>query len=250
MTARRRLRSARAQATHAILAGGLGTRLRPVAGGEPKALVPVHGRPFLEWLLVALRRRGVRRVVLCTGVGHDRIAAAFGDGRGLGVQLTYSVESSPLGTAGAVVPALPLLRDPFVLWNGDTFSTIHWRGLWESHLMRGALATIAVVRAADARDFGSVTFASNRRVLAFDEKVAGGGPQWINGGVYALSHAALRGIPADRAASLERDVFPSLVRRTRRVYAYRARRPVFDIGTPDRLAQFSQEFARGDLVRP
>ena len=152
--ARPRVSSSRRRPAHAILAGGLGTRLRPVTGGVPKALVPVRGRPFVEWLLVALRRRRVRRAVLCTGLGHDRIEAALGDGRRAGVRLTYSVEPAPLGTGGAVALALPLLADPFVLWNGDTFSTVDWRGLLARHVGRQALVTIAVVPTAEARDFG------------------------------------------------------------------------------------------------
>jgi len=234
---------------HAILAGGLGTRLRVVAGGTPKALVLIHGRPFMEWILEALRRRGVRRAVLCTGYGHDRIAAALGDGRRLGVHLTYSVEALPLGTGGAAALALPLLADPFVLWNGDTFSTVHWRRLLARHAMHRALVTIAVVRVPDARDFGFVALGKHDRVLAFEEKGATG-PQWINGGAYAISHAALHDVTADKPCSLEREVFPRLVARKRGVFAYCARRPVFDIGTPDRLSRFAKELSGGQLVRP
>ena len=247
--ARPRVPSSSRRPAHAILAGGLGTRLRAVSGGAPKALVPVHGRPFLEWLLVALRRRRVRRAVLCTGFGHEQIEAALGDGRRVGVLLTYSLEPSPLGTGGALALALPLLADPFVLWNGDTFSTVDWRGLLARHVARRALVTIAVVPAADGRDFGHVALGRDHRVVAFVEKGAAG-PRLINGGVYAISHAALSGVTPGHPASLERDLLPGLVARTRRVYSYHARPPVFDIGTPDRLAHFSRELSRGRLVRP
>ena len=103
--------------------------------------------------------------------------------------------------------------------------------------------------AADGRDFGHVALGRDHRVVAFVEKGAAG-PRLINGGVYAISHAALSGVTPGHPASLERDLLPGLVARTRRVYSYHARPPVFDIGTPDRLAHFSRELSRGRLVRP
>ncbi len=230
-----------------MLVGGLGTRLRRVTGDTPKPLVRVRGRPFLEWLLISLRRRGARRIVLCTGYGHQQIEATLGDGRRLGVRLRYSVEPAPAGTAGAVALALPLLADPFVLWNGDTYSGLDWRSLLARHLRLQAVVTIALVPVANVSDFGRVVVDQHDRVVAFEEKTATG-PGLVNAGVYAINHASLDEGPPGKGCSLEREVLPRLVRQTGRVYAYYTRRPVLDIGTPDRLKRFEEELSRGHLV--
>jgi D-glycero-alpha-D-manno-heptose 1-phosphate guanylyltransferase len=225
-----------APAPLAVLAGGLGTRLRAITGDLPKPLVPVAGRPFIAWLLLALRQRGLRRALLCTGYGHAAIAAALGDGTELGLQLCYSVEQAPLGTAGAVAQALPQLADPFLLLNGDTYVVPPWRRLLAAHRASGAAITLGVARMPDVATYGEVEVGPGGVVRAFREK-AGRGGGLVSAGVYVISHRGLAGVVAGRPTSLERDVLPPLAA-AGHVRAYRLRARMYDIGTPERLDLF------------
>lgn len=222
--------------TAAILVGGLGTRLRPAVADRPKALAEVGGRPFLHYVLTQLAQVGVRRVVLCSGYLGEQIEVAFGQSY-LGVQLAYSREPTPLGTAGALRHALPLIDTESVLvMNGDSFCTVDLRAVWQHHRERNALATIVVCEVPDVKRFGrvelSVELSTEDRLLGFAEKNKDEGPGWVNAGVYVLSRALLLAIPEGTAVSLEAEMIPTWARREG-VYGYRSRGSFHDIGTPD-----------------
>ena len=228
-----------------VLAGGLGTRLRAVLPDRPKGLAPVGGRSFLEIQIELLREQGARRFVLCVGHQAAMIEEALGDGGRLGVAIEYSVEGETLlGTAGALRRAGPRLRGTALVLNGDTYFAIGYGGLLQQHLEEharsGALATLAVVRMADAAPFGTVTLdASGRRVVAFREKdPAAAGPAWVSAGAYVIEPQLLELIPADQPSSLERDVFPQALARGRVLAAATSDGRFFDIGTPDALEAF------------
>lgn len=200
-----------------ILAGGLGTRLQGVLPDRPKPMAPVAGRPFLEYLVLQLRRAGVGRVVLSTGHLGDQIAAHFGDGAALGVRIVYSHESRPAGTGGAVKLAERHLEgDRFLVMNGDSFVAADLSTVIAAHEARAALATMALTRVADASRYGLVELDERGRVTRFVEKgaAAAGTPGLINSGIYVLSRALLDRIPEPGPpTSLERDVFPELIGR-------------------------------------
>jgi D-glycero-alpha-D-manno-heptose 1-phosphate guanylyltransferase len=184
----------------AILAGGLGTRLSgSIPAGLPKPLAPIAGRPFLDHLLDWAIERGADEVVLLTGHGSAAISEHVGrDHRG--VPVSYSVESSPLGTGGALVNAAPLLADEFVLVNGDTFVDADLVAL--ASRLGAAPVVMGLVEVADTGRFGRVEVAGGV-VTAFREKGAGG-PGLINAGVYALKRSVVDGLPRG-ASSFERD---------------------------------------------
>jgi len=228
--------------TAAILAGGLGTRLRSFSTNKQKVLVEVKGRPFLSYLLDELSAAGVRRAVLCTGYLGEQVMAAFGDSYG-DLQLTYSQEGSPLGTAGALRLALPFFRSHFVLiMNGDSFCRVNLRNLPSWHRERGANATLMLARVPDVSRYGRVRLNSKGRIISFDEKHSDGGPGWINAGIYLFKRGILEDIPAGKAVSLEREILPSLVGRG--LFGFRSKGPFLDIGTPEAYSGAGRFFNR------
>src|SRR5262245_1101203 len=175
-----------ANITAVILAGGLGTRLRSVVADRPKALAKVQGRPFLAYLLDQVAAAGIKRVVLCTGYLGEQVQGTFGDTY-KALRLAYSQESSPLGTAGALRLALPVLESDAVLgMNGDSFCETNFSTFWTWHCMREADATLRLTEVANTRRYGRVQVDANGRVLGFDEKGDTNGPGWVNAGIYLL----------------------------------------------------------------
>jgi NDP-sugar pyrophosphorylase family protein len=213
----------------------LGTRLRDVASDRPKALVEVHGRPFLEWQLLALiRRGGIRRVILATGHLGEMIERHFGDGAWCGITLRYSREARPLGTAGALKLAASFSNSRHLLvLNGDTFCQFDSQRLLEVHLRNQAAATLWLTRAHDLNRFGSVAMDAHGRISGFREKEAPGDGELASAGVYVIQHEVIGKIQKGRAASLEQDVFPSLVGRG--LCGVLGAGVFIDIGTPESL---------------
>jgi NDP-sugar pyrophosphorylase family protein len=216
-----------------ILAGGLGTRLRDAVPDVPKPMAPIRGRPFLEHLLLQLRGQGYRDVVLCVGHGAEVIRGYFGDGVAFGVRLSYSVESEPLGTAGALrLAAQSLAGERWLMLNGDSCFGIPFEQLVAAHDRTGAIATIALRRTMEPERFGTVALDGDGQVTSFVEKAAGmTGSRLMNAGLYVIDRSLIELIPAGRAASLEREVLPGLVGRG--LYGAEFEAPFVDIGVPD-----------------
>jgi NDP-sugar pyrophosphorylase family protein len=224
-----------------ILAGGLGTRLRPVIGDLPKPLAPVQGRPFLDYQIEHLAAEGFTHILLCVGYRHDLIRAHLRDGAAYKVQITYSVEEEPLGTAGALRHARPYLGDTFLALNGDTFFATDLSSLVTAHQASSTCSTIALVQVPEAGRFGHVALDANGYVTHFNEK-GNSGPGLINAGVYVFSSAIFDCFPAQTPLSLENQIFPGLARqrllRGQVLQGYH-----IDIGTPESYARFQEDTA-------
>lgn len=241
-------------ATAAILAGGLGTRLRSVVSDCPKVLAEIHGLPFLTYLLNQLSVSGVRTVVLCTGYLGEQIRDRFGDSY-RALDLVYSREASPLGTAGALRLALRLFQSSSVLvMNGDSFCNINLNAFWDCHRGLQAEATLALARVTDSKRYGQVRLGADGAVLSFEEKSGRGDPGWVNAGIYLLARSAIQTIPEKGAISLEREIFPGRIGKG--LYGYRTQGRFLDIGTPEAyeeakrlLAQEAAEAERIDKAR-
>jgi NDP-sugar pyrophosphorylase family protein len=203
----------------AILAGGLGTRLRTVINDRPKVLAPVRGKPFLAYLLDQIIEAGIRRVVLLTGYRGEQIADEFGHSY-QHIQIEYSAEPEPLGTAGALRHALPKLfpvpsiggsagSHAAMVMNGDSYCAADLPKFRAFHESSAAQASLVLTRVPDSSRFGKVESAPDQRVERFVEKQAAGGPGWINAGIYLINRALIHEIPEGRAVSIERDMFPA-----------------------------------------
>jgi NDP-sugar pyrophosphorylase family protein len=235
-----------------ILAGGLGTRLRPVLSDRPKGLAPVAGRPFLRIQIELLRDAGARQFVLCVGHRADQIREAFGDGSALGVRVEYSVESERLlGTAGALKLAERFFRSRALVLNGDTYLAADYARLVRGHdtdnAHSGVLATVALARAQDATRFGTISLDSAGRYLTGFREKDGAGGIWLNAGAYVIERALLDRIPAGTPTSLERETFPGVLGAGGRIAAACCEEPFYDIGTPQDWARFAERYAAGGL---
>lgn len=225
----------------AVLAGGLGTRLRSIVADRPKALAEIYGRPFLTYLLDQLVEAGIREVVLCTGYMGEKIRLALGESYG-SLHLAYSQEPSPLGTGGALRYALPLLESTTVLvMNGDSYCDVNLQKFWAWHDAQGAAATLVLTWVPDTGRYGRVELNGHGAVTGFNEKAAEGRPGWVNAGVYLLSARLLRRIPAQREVSMEREVFPTWAGRG--LYGYQSDGRFLDIGTGENYAAAESFFA-------
>lgn len=232
-----------ADVTAAILAGGLGTRLRSVVPDKPKVLADIRGRPFIEYLLDQLAGEGVKSVVLCTGYLGDQVEELLGTNY-RNMKLTYSREPSPLGTGGALRLALPQLEsDPVLVLNGDSYCDARLDALAAWHAARNAQATILLTKTDDTRRYGRVRVNGEGRILQFEEKAATSGPGWINGGIYIIRHELIDAIPKHCAVSLEREIFPDWIGRG--LHGFCSDGYLWDIGVPDAYARANTEFSPG-----
>jgi mannose-1-phosphate guanylyltransferase len=218
-----------------ILAGGLGTRLRPLTYTRPKHLLPIANRPHLEHVFDLLLAHGVTEVVLLTSYLANAFEAtiAGAEERGLSVGLTH--EEEPLGTAGALKNAESFVGDEtFLVFNGDILTDFDLGSLVRFHQERDAEATILLTPVDDPSAYGVVPTAEQGRVLGFVEKPRGRAPtNLINAGVYVLETSVLERIPAGEPWSAERQLFPELVSSGVRVFAMGTDAYWMDIGTPD-----------------
>jgi NDP-sugar pyrophosphorylase family protein len=232
-----------------ILCGGLGTRLRPAVGDRPKALAPVQGRPFLDYLIANLKKSGISRLVLATGYLSDRIVAEYGDGSRYGVALRYVVEPMALGTAGAVKYAAALLEtEDFLALNGDTYAQIDYQALMEEHFRRQADLTVALRQVVAAERFGRVTLGPDGRIVRFLEKAPEGtisGKSWINAGAYVMNRRVLSWIPDQRRYALETELIPLLLQEGLKIYGWATTGYFRDIGVPEDYYQFIRDVAVG-----
>ena len=220
-----------------ILAGGEGTRLRPLTYATPKSLLPICNRPFLEHQLLLMRRHGITEAMLLTGYLAEAFDPFVARMSGEGIRLEIVRETAPLGTAGAVRNVLDRLDGTTVVFNGDVLTDLDLTALVASHHERGAAATLTLTPVADAGPYGLVPLDAAGRVEAFLEKpppeVARRGGL-INAGTYLLEPEVLAGVPAGVMWSFERQVFPSLVEEGRPVFGFASDAYWLDIGTRER----------------
>lgn len=233
--------------TIAILAGGLGKRLRSVVNNKPKVLVKVGNTTYLQKLLDQLNLAGFKNVVLCTGYLGNQIKEKFGN-RYKNLILLYSQEELPLGTGGALRLVLPLLKSQTVLvMNGDSFCDIDFKDFLKFHLNKKANATIACVIATKTDRFGRVNLGLNDRIFGFEEKKKESGSGFINAGIYLLNRSLISKIPPSKKISLEKEVFPKLVNKN--FYGYKSNGNFIDIGTPKSYSQAEEFFKQGTKKR-
>jgi mannose-1-phosphate guanylyltransferase len=194
-----------------VLVGGEGARLRPLTNGIPKPMLPVLGRPLLEYTFDHLRTSGVKHAVLACRQSADVIQSHFGDAFD-GLTLDYRIETRALGTGGAIRFASKGIQQTFLALNGDSITNADLRQLVEFHRSREAKATILLNRVTDPTGFGLVRVGHRGRVLAFVEKPPGRAVDThiVNAGVYVLEPDVLELIPGGRPVSIEKDVFPTL----------------------------------------
>jgi mannose-1-phosphate guanylyltransferase / phosphomannomutase len=222
-----------------VMAGGEGTRLRPLTSNQPKPMVPIVGKPCMEHIVELLRRNGMEDVIVTVAFLPQAIRSYFGDGETLGVNIEYSVEESPLGTAGSVRLASGRLDDTFVVISGDALTDVNLEKIVEFHREEQAAVTIGLKSVENPLEFGIVVTDDEGRIERFLEK-----PSWgqvfsdtINTGIYVLEPEVLRHVPSDRPYDFSKELFPLLLEMGRPLYGYVFDEYWQDIGTLDQFRQ-------------
>ena len=222
-----------------VMAGGEGTRLRPLTSNQPKPMVPVVGKPCMEHIIELLRTHGFEDVVVTVAFLPQAIRSYFGDGESMGMRIEYSVEESPLGTAGSVRLAAGKLDDTFLVLSGDALCDVDLTKLVEFHKEREASVTIGLKSVENPLEFGIVVTDSEGRVERFLEK-----PSWgqvfsdtINTGIYVLEPEVLNHVPTDRPYDFSKELFPLLLEMGRPIYGLPLEGYWQDIGDLDQYRQ-------------
>ena len=222
-----------------VMAGGEGTRLRPLTSNQPKPMVPVVGKPCMEHIIELLRTHGFEDVVITVAFLPQAIRSYFGDGESMGLRIEYSVEESPLGTAGSVRLAAGKLDDTFLVISGDALCDVDLTKLVEFHKEREASVTIGLKSVENPLEFGIVVTDSEGRVERFLEK-----PSWgqvfsdtINTGIYVLEPEVLNHVPTDRPYDFSKELFPLLLEMGRPIYGLPLEGYWQDIGDLDQYRQ-------------
>jgi NDP-sugar pyrophosphorylase family protein len=236
-----------------LLAGGQGTRLRPLTLHTPKPIVPIFGRPFLQYQIDLLHRvPDISEVVLSLNYQPRRIEEVFGSATGLGLPVRYVVEPQPLGTGGAIKFAAQGTDETIVVFNGDVLTQIDLAAVIRLHREREATATIVLTPVENPAAYGLVETDAGGRVRRFLEKPS---PDeitcnTINAGIYVLEPSTFDRIPAGQPWSIERGYFPSLVERGEVFAAYVYGGYWIDIGTIDKYRQVHRDVMDGRFVAP
>jgi mannose-1-phosphate guanylyltransferase len=231
-----------------LLAGGQGTRLRPLTLNTPKPVVPIFNRPFLTYQIDLLKQvPEIDEVVLSLNYQPEAIADVFGDGSALGIRIRYVVEPEPLGTAGGIKFASRGLSGPIVVFNGDVLTEVDLAAVIGLHRERHARATIVLTPVENPSAYGLVETDARQNVLRFLEKPKPGEATTnrINAGIYVLEPDTFDRIPDGQPWSIERSYFPSLVERGETFVAYDYQGYWIDIGTPEKYLQVHHDIMAG-----
>jgi mannose-1-phosphate guanylyltransferase len=229
-----------------ILAGGYGTRLKPLTERRPKPLLPVAGRPCIDYVLRSLASAGFHQIVVTTSYMSDRVIKRIGDGRDYKASILYSFEASPAGTAGAVKRVAEFIDDTFVVASGDVLADVDIKGLYTYHRGVRSLATMALTEVDDPTQFGIVETDRENRIVRFHEKPR---PEevfshLINAGIYILEPDVLDFIPSNGACDFSGDVFPGLLSKDKPIYGKKVDGLWMDIGRPQDLQRANLEVVR------
>lgn len=236
-----------------ILAGGKGTRLRPLTVYTPKPIVPVLNRPFLLYQIELLQRANIKDITLSLSYQPDKIEQILGDGTDFGVNLRFITEPSPMGTGGAYKFAATSIRETTIVFNGDILTDVDISKVVEFHRQKKADATIVLTPVANPSAYGLVETDDEGKVLQFSEKpkaeeIANLPTNNINAGIYILEPSVLDLIPAGENRSFEYNVFPDLLHREKSFYAYILDGNYWrDIGNPKSYLEVHHDFLNGKI---
>src|SRR5438128_7542615 len=230
-----------------VMAGGEGTRLRPLTSNQPKPMMPMANRPLMEHVIRRLALHGIDDIVVTVAFLASHIRNYFGDGSELGVSMRYATEETPLGTAGSVRNAAAELDDTFMVISGDVLSDIDLNAVVKAHRASGALATIALRRVENPIDFGIVITSADGWVERFLEK-----PTWgqvfsdtINTGIYVLEPEIFDFIEGGHPVDFSSEVFPALLEQGKPLFGFPCEGYWEDVGTLEAYGKAHQDVLDG-----
>ncbi len=217
-----------------IMVGGQGTRLRPLTESCPKPILPVAGRPCIWYLMRSMARAGIEEIILACGYRPEMMEGALGDGSDLGIKISYSYESEPMGTGGALKLVEDRLDPVFLASNGDVFADIDLRAEIDRHLDSGAEVTVALASVPNPWEFGVARVADDGSILEFREGMKEGETfsDQINAGVYVADKNVLERIPAGRFCDFSKEIFPEIISSGGKLMGYPLDGIWMDVGRP------------------
>ena len=220
-----------------IMVGGMGTRLRPLTETCPKPVLPVLDKPCLMYLIESIARAGVKEIILACGYRSQQLKDAIGDGSRLGIDISYSYEDEPLGTAGAIKKVVDRLGDTFIAANGDVFADIDVAEEVKEHFESDALVTLSLTPVENPWEFGVAGIDAEGKITEFKEKPK---PEdafsnLINAGVYVLEKKIFDLVPENTNYDLSKELIPILMDRGERVQGYKLNGVWLDVGRPNDL---------------
>ena len=228
-----------------VMAGGEGTRLRPLTLDVPKPFIRVAGKPAMEYALDALVAAGIKDIVVTTFYKPERLIQHLGGGAKLGARIFYSMEDEALGTAGGVAKCLPILgNDTVVVLSGDVIADVDVRALVEAHKKSGAVATMALTEVENVSEFGIVGLDESGRIVRFKEKPKTKEEAFsnlINTGIYVLEPEALKAVPQGEPFDFSKQLFPKLLESGKRLQGVKLEGFWMDVGRPADLLRASHE---------
>jgi NDP-sugar pyrophosphorylase family protein len=229
-----------------ILAGGLGTRLGELTRDTPKVMLPFHGKPFLYYIMSLLQKQGIKNIVLCIGYLGEQVKDFFGDGKKLGVNIKYSVESRQLlGTGGALRQAQNLLDEYFLVLNGDTYLPIDYPEVEREYLrLRREAMMVVYNNKADTGVKNNVALGSDQIVVSYDKKGTSPDLKYAEAGAVILRKETLGFIPEGEKISFEDGIYQRLIAQGE-MAAYITRQRFYDIGTPEQRQVFAELVKEG-----
>ncbi len=230
-----------------FLAGGRGSRLKPLTDTIPKPMVPIMNKPLLERKMISLKKCGITEVVVSSCYKSSHIENYFGTGEKLGLKIEYIVEDMPLGTGGAIKKAGADVKETFVVFNSDILSDIDIKKMLDLHKKSHALATIAVTEVKNPSSYGVIDFDEEGYAKSFIEKPEPGknSSNKINAGIYILEPEILKEISNNKVVSVERDIFPKLLKKGHKIAVYDDKGYWIDIGTIKKYLQAHKDILDG-----
>jgi mannose-1-phosphate guanylyltransferase/phosphomannomutase len=235
-----------------VMAGGEGSRLRPLTINRPKPMVPLVDRPVMEHIIELLKQYGITEIVVTVQYLANIIQDHFGDGSSFGVHIDYSVEEQPLGTAGSVKNAEHLLQEPFLVISGDALTDFDLSKIIAFHEAHDAVATVTLTRVPNPLEFGVITVDEQHFIRQFLEK-----PSWgevfsdtVNTGIYVINPAVFKLIEKGKMTDWSKDVFPQLLRRNERLLGCVVEGYWTDVGTIEEYMRASRDYMSGKVKLP
>jgi mannose-1-phosphate guanylyltransferase len=235
-----------------FLAGGMGTRLKPLTDDLPKPMVPMMAKPLLERNMIKLRNCGVDEIILSTSYKPQKIKEYFGDGAKLGLKIHYVCEDIPLGTGGAIKNVQEFFDDTFIIFNADILSNIDILDMMKFHKEKSASVTIAVTKVENPSLYGVIEYNKDLYAESFTEKpkLSEIKSNYINAGIYIFEPDILKEIPGSKVVSIERETYPLLLEKGYPIAVYKSKEYWMDIGTIDKYRQAHHDILNGSYPLP
>jgi len=230
-----------------FLAGGMGTRLKPLTDDLPKPMVPMMGKPLLERNMLKFKECGVEEIILSTCYKSQKIEEYFGNGSNLGLKIHYACEDTPLGTGGAIKNAEEFFNDTFIIYYADILSDISIRDMMKFHKAKRASVTIAITQVENYSAYGVIEYNKHLFAQSFIEKpkLSEIKSKYINAGIYIFEPNILKEFPKSQAVSLEREIYPLLLKKGYSIAVYKSEEYWMDIGTVEKYIKANQDILSG-----